>query len=72
MSDFDFFKDAHHLTLLIFGNQDESVGRMSVNWSRAPMKGPFMLVELNAGHWLPTEAEEQVLEHVLLHLQEND
>ncbi len=72
LSDFDFFKDAHHPTLLIWGNQDESVGRVSVNWSRAHMKGPFKLVELNAGHWLPTEAEEQVLEHVLLHLRDND
>jgi pimeloyl-ACP methyl ester carboxylesterase len=35
------------------------------------MKGPYRLVELNAGHWLVQEEPERVHEEILTHLRSN-
>jgi len=35
------------------------------------MKGPFRLIELNAGHWLIQEEPKRVHDEILRHLQSN-
>jgi len=60
-----------HPTLLIWGNQDIAVGRTSVERTEQYMKGPYQLVELNAGHWLIQEEPERVHNEILMHLQAN-
>ena len=57
-------------TLLIWGNQDQAIGRPGVTASPPLMAGPYRLAELDAGHWLIQEAEEAVLSETLAHLQQ--
>lgn len=58
-------------TLMIWGRQDQAIGRAGVDAPPPLMKGPYRLVELEAGHWLIQEAEEAVLAEVLRHIQAN-
>jgi hypothetical protein len=44
---------------------------MSFDLGAEYMKGPYRLVELDAGHWLAQEAPERVAEEVLAHLRAN-
>jgi len=60
-----------HPTLLIWGNQDIAVGRVAVERTAQHMKGPYRLVELNAGHWLVQEEPERVRDEILSHLKSN-
>ena len=60
-----------HPTLLIWGNQDIAVGRVAVERTAPYMKGPYRLVELNAGHWLVQEEPERVHDEILSHLKSN-
>ena len=62
------FGPVWHSTLLIWGNNDMAVGRAAVESSRAYMRGPFRLVELDAGHWLAQEKPDQVKTEILSHL----
>ena len=58
-------------TLIIWGNQDIAIGRVAVEQTAQHMKGPYRLVELNAGHWLVQEEPERVHEEILTHLRSN-
>jgi pimeloyl-ACP methyl ester carboxylesterase len=65
------FGAVQHPTLLIWGNQDIAIGRVAVEQTAQYMKGPYRLVELNAGHWLVQEEPERVHEEILTHLRSN-
>jgi pimeloyl-ACP methyl ester carboxylesterase len=58
-------------TLLIWGNQDMAIGRVAVEQTDQYMKGPYRLVELNAGHWLIQEEPERVHKEILAHFRSN-
>ena len=57
-------------TLLIWGNQDQAIGRPGVAATPPLMDGPYRLLELEAGHWLIQEAEADVLRETLAHIEE--
>lgn len=57
-------------TLLIWGNQDQAIGRPGVDATPPLMDGPYRLLELDAGHWLIQEAEADVLRETLAHIGE--
>jgi pimeloyl-ACP methyl ester carboxylesterase len=65
------FGSVQHPTLLIWGSQDMAIGRVAVERTAQFMKGPYRLVELNAGHWLIQEEPERVHEEILTHLRSN-
>jgi len=65
------FGPVSHPALLIWGNQDMAVGRAAVERTEQYMKGPYRLVELNAGHWLIQEEPESVYNEILVHLKSN-
>ena len=65
------FGSVHHPTLLIWGNRDMAIGRASVERSAQYMKGPYRLVELDAGHWLAQEEPGRVHDEILRHLRSN-
>ena len=56
-------------TLMIWGNQDQAIGRPGVTATPPLMDGPYRLVELDAGHWLIQEAQAEVLRETLAHLE---
>jgi len=56
-------------TLCLWGNQDNAIGRQSTEWAAEYMTGPYRFVEMDAGHWLIQEKEDQVLEEILNHLK---
>jgi pimeloyl-ACP methyl ester carboxylesterase len=58
-------------TLLIWGNQDNAIGRRGVELGEAYMKGPYRLAELDAGHWLIQEEPARVCDEVVAHLAEH-
>ena len=58
-------------TLLLWGRNDPYCRRMSVDLAEPYMKGPYRVVELEAGHWLIQEAYEQVRDEILKHLSAN-
>jgi pimeloyl-ACP methyl ester carboxylesterase len=55
-------------TLMIWGNRDIAIARAGVEATARHMKGPYRLLELDAGHWLPREAFEKVTTAMLDHL----
>jgi pimeloyl-ACP methyl ester carboxylesterase len=65
------FGPVHHPTLLLWGNQDIAVGRTAVERTAQYLKGPYRLVEMNAGHWLIQEEPGRVHDEILRHLQSN-
>lgn len=65
------FGAVQHPTLLIWGNQDIAIGRVAVESTAQYMKGPYRLVELNAGHWLAQEEYQRVHDEILHHLKSN-
>jgi pimeloyl-ACP methyl ester carboxylesterase len=56
-------------TMLIWGNQDPYVRRLSVTRGEKYMKGPFEYVELDHSHWLIQEVPEIIHDLVLRQLQ---
>lgn len=58
-------------TLCLWGNQDAAIGRQSTEWAAEYMTGPYRFVEMDAGHWLIQEQEDQVTNEILKHLQSN-
>ena len=56
-------------TLFIWGNQDTAVGRKGTELMAEYMKGPYSILELDAGHWLLSEKPERVIEPVLAHIR---
>ncbi len=57
-------------TLLIWGNQDQAVGRRGCELAEAYMKGPYRFVEADAGHWLAQEVPDLVATEVVAHLKQ--
>jgi pimeloyl-ACP methyl ester carboxylesterase len=57
-------------TLMIWGNQDQAIGRPGVDATPPLMDGPYRLVELDVGHWLIQEAEVDVLRETLAHIEQ--
>ncbi len=57
-------------TLLIWGNQDQAIGRPGVDAAPPLMDGPYRLVELDVGHWLIQEAQADVLRETLAHIEQ--
>jgi pimeloyl-ACP methyl ester carboxylesterase len=57
-------------TLMIWGNQDQAIGRPGVDATPPLMDGRYRLVELDIGHWLIQEGEADVLRETLAHLVE--
>lgn len=58
-------------TLMIWGNQDEAIGRKANEDAVQYMTGPYRFVELDAGHWLIQEETKRVADEVLQHLWAN-
>jgi pimeloyl-ACP methyl ester carboxylesterase len=58
-------------TLLIWGNQDIAVSRVSVEAGAAYMTGPYELLELDCGHWIVQEALDRVVGPIVAHLKRN-
>jgi pimeloyl-ACP methyl ester carboxylesterase len=58
-------------TMLVWGNRDEYVGRLSVTRGEKYMRGPYEFVELDAGHWLAREQPDAVRELTLRQLRAN-
>jgi pimeloyl-ACP methyl ester carboxylesterase len=56
-------------TFFIWGNQDEAVGRVGTELMSDYMKGPYSVLELDAGHWLLTEFPNKVSQNILSHIQ---
>jgi len=56
-------------SLLIWGAQDPYVRRMSVDLATEYMRGPYRIVELEAGHWLAQEQPGRVVDEVLAHVR---
>jgi pimeloyl-ACP methyl ester carboxylesterase len=56
---------------LIWGNKDDYIRRMSVDLAAPYMKGPYRVVEIEAGHWLAQEKPAEVLAATLEHLRAN-
>ena len=65
------FGPVSHPTLLIWGNQDIAIGRAAVERTAQYMKGPYRLVELDAGHWLIQEEPGSAYNEILAHLKSN-
>ncbi|MEO6043787.1 MAG: alpha/beta hydrolase [Tepidiformaceae bacterium] len=65
------FGDVTTPTLLVWGNQDQAIGRKGVEDAAAYMKGPYRFVELDAGHWLIQEKPDEVIAEVTGHLKAN-
>ena len=58
-------------TLFIWGNEDEAVGRLGTELMADYMKGPYSIIEVNAGHWLISESPEQVIDPIVEHIRTN-
>lgn len=56
-------------TLFVWGNQDGAVGRRGVEIMADYMRGPYSVIELDAGHWLIAETQQQVIQPVVEHIQ---
>jgi pimeloyl-ACP methyl ester carboxylesterase len=65
------FGDVTTPSLLVWGNQDQAIGRVGVEGGAKFMKGPYTFVELDAGHWLIQEKFEAVSDAILTHLRAN-
>ena len=55
-------------TLFIWGNQDFSVSRWTIERQEAYIQAPYRVVELNAGHWIVNDELYAVSEEILQHL----
>ena len=58
-------------TQLIWGKNDAYIRRRSVKLAADYMKGPYRVVELDAGHWLAQERPTEVLAAIVEHLRAN-
>ncbi len=56
-------------TLLIWGARDEWVRHKSLDLARPYMRGPYEVMELDAGHWLVQEEADFVTALLLRHLK---
>jgi pimeloyl-ACP methyl ester carboxylesterase len=58
-------------TQLIWGKNDPYIRPRSVELAAGYMKGPYRVVELDAGHWLAQERPAQALAAIVEHLRAN-
>ncbi|SVA05373.1 uncharacterized protein METZ01_LOCUS58227 [marine metagenome] len=54
---------------LIWGNRDMALGRTGAELTKNYMKGPYRLVELDAGHWLIQESFQEVSSAIIEHIE---
>lgn len=59
-------------TLFIWGNNDQAVGRWAVEAQAQYMKGPYHVIELDAGHWLLEDNPDRVINAVVEHVTNNN
>jgi len=57
-------------TLFLWGNQDQSVGRVAIDGMDELIEGPYTNIELEAGHWLLVDQPERVVSEILIHLDQ--
>ncbi len=55
--------------LFIWGNRDPAAGRKAVDAQAQFIKGPYTMLELDAGHWLLERRTDVVIESVLAHIE---
>ncbi|MEX2394686.1 MAG: alpha/beta hydrolase, partial [Actinomycetota bacterium] len=65
------FGDVSTPTLLLWGKNDLYIRPTSLELAKPFMKGSYRVVELDAGHWLIQEREDEVRDEILTHLKEN-
>lgn len=65
----DRYGDIEVPTILIWGKKDIAIGRTGVEGTAKFMKGPYELIELDAGHWLMQEAFEETATPIINHLK---
>jgi len=58
-------------TLFIWGNEDGAIGRPGVEAGHKLMIGDYQFIEMDAGHWLIQEQEEEVISAILNHIQKH-
>jgi pimeloyl-ACP methyl ester carboxylesterase len=63
------YSDVSVPTLFIWGNRDEVIGRAGAEDTKRFMKGDYRFVEVDAGHWLPRQAFDRVMDEISLHLE---
>jgi len=63
--------DIHTPTILIWGKNDQAIGRRSTELAEQYMKGSYRFIELDAGHWLIQEQCDQVLADITAHVKAN-
>jgi pimeloyl-ACP methyl ester carboxylesterase len=56
-------------SILIWGNQDAAIARSGVEGTQQYMKGPYELIELEAGHALVQEQFDRVKQAIFQHIQ---
>ena len=61
--------DVHVPTVLIWGKYDAAIGRKGVQETDKYMRGPYELIELDAGHWLMQEAFHDVSRAIVNHIE---
>lgn len=55
-------------TLFIWGNEDFSVSRWTIDRQENYIDGPYRLVQLDAGHWIVNDELDAVAEEILQHI----
>lgn len=65
----DRYGDIETPTIFIWGKKDIAIGRTGVEGTAKFMKGPYELIELDAGHWLMQEAFEETATPIINHLK---
>jgi pimeloyl-ACP methyl ester carboxylesterase len=61
--------DVYVPTLLLWGKNDAAIGRKGVEGTDKYMRGPYELMELEAGHWLIQEAFQDVSKAIVNHIE---
>ncbi len=56
-------------TLYIWGIYDVAIGSIAANYCKRYTSGPFIFLELNAGHWLIQTQYEKIYKAIINHLQ---
>jgi pimeloyl-ACP methyl ester carboxylesterase len=56
-------------TLVVWGNQDQAVGRSTTLTTADYMTGYYKFVEMDAGHWLIQEKPDDIAREVMAHLE---
>jgi pimeloyl-ACP methyl ester carboxylesterase len=65
------YGDVYLPTLMVWGNRDIAIGRAGVDMSQPYMKGDYVKIELDAGHFLIQEQFERINRETLNHLQQH-